>query len=164
MRWQRMSNRRLDLTFQVFAFLELFDFERYAEDWCAALQLRMSEPQRRIPRESIRAVGELQKTLLTNVRRSVEFCEARSQPTLRMRIVVQFYLLTQQNVSVFVDSAKLVVINVPTNIPALPFSGILIVTEVNATKHAGVGDIVDDVPQIGVRDNYSRRIGMRLRH
>ena len=60
MRWQRMSNRRLDLTFQVFAFLELFDFERYAEDWCAALQLRMSEPQRRIPRESIRAVGELQ--------------------------------------------------------------------------------------------------------
>ena len=61
MRWQRMSNRRLDLTLQVFAFLELVDFERYAEGWWAALQLRMSELQRRIPRESITAVGELQK-------------------------------------------------------------------------------------------------------
>ena len=64
LRWQQMSNRLLDLTSQAFTFLELVDFERYAEGWCAAVQFRVSELHRRIPRESITAVEELQKDLV----------------------------------------------------------------------------------------------------
>jgi hypothetical protein len=36
MRWQRMSNRRLDLTLEVFAFLELVHFVCNAEGLAAA--------------------------------------------------------------------------------------------------------------------------------
>ncbi|MFN2513500.1 MAG: hypothetical protein ABR568_19030 [Pyrinomonadaceae bacterium] len=50
---------------------------------------------------------------------------------------------------------------VPTNVSALALAGILIIAEVNPAKHARVGDIVDDGPEIGVLDDDARRIGMR---
>ncbi len=50
---------------------------------------------------------------------------------------------------------------VPTNVAALLLAGILIITEVNPAKHARVGDIVSDGPEIDVVDDDARRIGMR---
>ncbi len=52
-------------------------------------------------------------------------------------------------------------VNVPANVAALPLAGILIIAEVNAAKHAGVGDIIGDGPEIGVVEDDARRIGMR---
>jgi hypothetical protein len=48
---------------------------------------------------------------------------------------------------IVVHWSETVLIIVPTNVPALPLAGILIITEVNSSEHPRIGDIIEDVPE-----------------
>lgn len=50
---------------------------------------------------------------------------------------------------------------VPTDILAHSFAGFLIIAVMNPSKHARIGDIVADVPEIGVLENDPWRTWMR---
>ena len=49
---------------------------------------------------------------------------------------------------------------VPTNVPAEPLAGVLVITEVNSAEHARVGNIVRDTPEIGIGNDDLWCIGM----
>ena len=53
---------------------------------------------------------------------------------------------------------------VPTNVPALAFAGILIITEVNPSEHPRIRHIINDFAEVFILDDNAWCIGMRYRN